>query len=106
MNLIPLYEKIVVKLKDKQEIKSNTGLTYTKNMSISNNTTMVAEVVATGKGRLLADGTIVPLVVKVGDKVIFSKMQGESYNDGKDDYTILAEQNVIAILQEEDNEDN
>lgn len=106
MNLIPLYEKIVVKLKDKQEIKSNTGLTYTKNMSISANSTMVAEVVAVGKGRLLADGTIVPLIVKVGDKIIFSKMQGESYNDGKDDYTILAEQNVIAIIQEEDNENN
>lgn len=106
MNLIPLYEKIVVKLKDKQEIKSNTGLTYTKNMSISANSTMVAEVVAVGKGRLLADGTIVPLIVKVGDKIIFSKMQGESYNDGKEDYTILAEQNVIAIIQEEDNENN
>lgn len=85
---------------------SSTGLTYTKNMSISANSTMVAEVVAVGQGRLMADGTIVPLTVKVGDKIVYSKMQGESYNDGKDDYTILAEQNVLAILQEESNENN
>lgn len=105
MKLMPLYEKIVVILKNKQEIKSSTGLTYTKDMSISANSTMVAEVVAVGEGRLLADGTIIPLKVKVGDTILFSKMQGESYNDGKDDYTILSEQNILAILKEEENGD-
>lgn len=83
-----------------------TGLTYTKNMSISANSTMVAEVVAVGQGRLMSDGTIVPLTVKVGDKIVYSKMQGESYNDGQDDYTILSEQSVLAILQEESDENN
>lgn len=100
MNLKPLYEKIVLKLANKQEVKSDSGLTYTKNMSVSNNTSLVGEVVAVGQGRLLADGTLVPLIVKVGDKVIYSKMTGESYNDGKDDYTILSESNVLAILED------
>lgn len=106
MSLMPLYEKIVVKLQNKQEVKSATGLTYTKNMSISANATMTAEVVAVGEGRLLADGTIVPLKVKVGDHVIFSKMQGESYNDGTDDFTILSEQSILAIIKEDNNENN
>lgn len=100
MNLKPLYEKIVLKLANKQEVKSDSGLTYTKNMSVSSNTSLVGEVIAVGQGRLLADGTLVPLVVKVGDKVIYSKMTGESYNDGKDDYTILSESNVLAILED------
>ena len=44
--------------------------------------------------------------VKIGDKVLYSKMQGESYNDGTNDYVLLAEHNVIAILEEDDNGDN
>ena len=101
MQLRPLYDKIVVEIADKQEMKSETGLTYTKNMSISNNTTMVGVVKAVGGGRLLADGNIVPMKVKVGDKVLFSKMQGESYNDGKTDYTIISEAHILTILEEE-----
>lgn len=106
MSLMPLYEKIVVKLQNKQEVKSATGLTYTKNMGISANSTMIADVVAVGEGRLLTDGTLVPLKVKVGDQIIFSKMQGESYNDGTDDFTILSEQSVLAIIKEDNNENN
>ena len=106
MKLKPLYEKIAVIIEDKQEVTSKVGLTYTKNMSISANTTMVGRVVAVGDGRLMADGTLVPLKVKIGDKVLYSKMQGESYNDGTNDYVLLAEQNVIAILEEDDNGDN
>ena len=101
MKLKPLYEKIAVTIDDKQEVVSNTGLSYTKNMSISSNTTMVGKVVAVGDGRLMSDGTLVPLKVKVGDRVLFSKIQGESYNDGENDYTILSEQSIMAILGED-----
>lgn len=106
MKLKPLYEKIAVILDDKQEVVSSTGLSYTKNMSISNNTTMVGKVVAVGDGRLMADGTLVPLKVKEGDRVLFSKIHGESYNDGETDYTILSEQNIMAILGEQENGNN
>ena len=101
MNLKPLYEKIVVKLKDEQEIESNAGIVISVDMSSNKNTVMKAEVVAVGEGRLLQDGTVVPLKVKVGDTVIYSKIQGESYNDGNEDYTILSESNILAILEEE-----
>ena len=99
MNLRPLYEKIVVELNDKQEITSSSGLSYTKNMSLSSNSTMVGTVVAVGEGRLLSDGKIVPLKVEVGDKVVFSKMQGDNYNDGDKDYTILSESMILLILE-------
>ena len=102
MKLKPLYEKIAVIIDDKQEMKSSIGLSYTKNLSTNNYTTTIGNVVATGEGRLLADGTIVPMKVRVGDRVLFSKMQGESYNDGKDDYVLLSEQCVIAILEEDE----
>lgn len=106
MNLKPLYERIVVKMKDKQEIKTEAGITYTQNMSLSKNTVLQGEVVAVGDGRLMSDGTLVPLKVKVGDIILFSKMQGESYNDGIDNYTILSESNVLSVVQEAIDENN
>lgn len=104
MNLKPLYEKIVVKMESKQQVASETGLTYIKDLSLSKNTTITGKVVAVGQGRLLVDGSLRPLLVNVGDKVLYSKMQGESYNDGKDDYTILSESNILAVLDESEEE--
>lgn len=106
MHLTPLYEKIVVDIDGKQELETEAGLTITLDMSSSKNTTMKGTVVAVGDGRLLQDGTILPLKVKTGDKVIFSKMQGESYTDGNKEYTILSESSILAIVKEEENEDN
>lgn len=101
MHLMPLYEKILIKMPNAQELTSETGITFTRDLSKNTNTTLEGEVVAVGKGRLLSDGTIVPMTVKVGDRIVFSKMQGESYNDGKQDYTILSEANVLAIVKED-----
>jgi chaperonin GroES len=100
MKLKPLYDKVVVEISDKQEVKSASGLVFQKNMSLSANSTMVGEVVAVGTGRLMSDGSVVPLKVKVGDKVVYSKMQGESYNNGTNDYTILSESCIMAVLEE------
>lgn len=97
----PIYDKIVLKMMDIQEVHSETGLVYQKDMSQSSNSTLVAEVVAVGKGRLLASGEVLPLLVKVGDKVIISKHQGESYNDGKQDYTIVSESHILSIIEED-----
>lgn len=86
---------------DIQEVRSETGLVYQKDMSQSSNSTLMAEVVAVGEGRLLASGDILPLKVKEGDKVIISKHQGESFNDGKQDYTIVSESHILSIVKEE-----
>lgn len=103
----PLYDKIVLKLHDKQQLKSKSGLQYTQNMSLHGNTVNKGIVIAKGDGRLLANGEIVPLKVQLGDQVIFSKMQGESFDNGEDNYIIISESNILSIIQEEDlNENN
>lgn len=100
MLLMPLYDKIVVKMENKQEVKSGK-LTYVKNLSTSANSTIMGKVVAVGEGRMLADGTLKSLRLRVGDVVLFSKMQGESFDDGMDEYTILSESSVLAIVKED-----
>lgn len=101
MGLKPIYDKIVLKMLDVQEVKSETGLVWEKDMSQYSNTTLIGEIVAVGEGRLLADGNIIPMKVKVGDRVIISKHQGESYNDGINDYTIVSESAVLSIIEED-----
>ena len=55
------------------------------------------EVVAVGKGRKLDDGSILPMAVKIGDKVYFSPYCGTDVEVDGDDFLIMNEDNIIAI---------
>jgi chaperonin GroES len=57
------------------------------------------EVVATGKGRVLEDGRVLPLEVKVGDKVLFSKYThgNELKLDGQE-FLMIKEEDVLGVF--------
>lgn len=93
----PMYDKVIIKPNNIQEVKSETGLVYENNMSLSKNTTLQGVVVAVGRGRLLQDGRILPPVVRVGDTVYVSKITGESFEQDSMEYIILSESNILAI---------
>jgi chaperonin GroES len=54
------------------------------------------KVVAVGPGRLSDEGKHIPMELKVGDKVIYSKFAGTEYKDGDEEYLILRESDVLA----------
>lgn len=57
-----------------------------------------ARIVAAGKGKTLKDGTVVPLQVKAGDRVIFAKYSGSDIKvDGKE-YIFLSEDEILAVI--------
>ncbi|MBI3991590.1 MAG: co-chaperone GroES [Candidatus Omnitrophica bacterium] len=56
------------------------------------------KVVAVGKGRILDDGTVRSLGVKVGDKVLFGKYGGTEVKYKDEEYLIVREEDVLAIL--------
>jgi chaperonin GroES len=58
-----------------------------------------AEVVAVGSGRILENGTRVPLTLKPGNKVLVGKWSGTDVNIGGEEYLILKEDEVLGILQ-------
>jgi chaperonin GroES len=59
---------------------------------------MQGKVVAVGKGKRLEDGRLMPLGVKVGDKVIYGKWSGTEVKlDGKD-HVILKEEDLFGVL--------
>ncbi len=58
-----------------------------------------AEVVAVGSGRLNDDGKIIALEVKVGDKILFSKYSGNEIKIEGNEYLILREDDIQAIIE-------
>ncbi|MFN3484541.1 MAG: co-chaperone GroES [Planctomycetota bacterium] len=57
------------------------------------------EVVAVGSGKVLSNGRVVPLSVKEGDKVLYSKYAGSDVKlDGKE-YKIVTESEILAVLE-------
>ena len=95
--LKPLYDKIVVKVEETKEQKTAAGIIIP---DTAQEKPQVGEVIAVGQGRLLQNGEIKPLQVKVGDYVVFNKYAGTEVElEGGEKYLILSEDEVLAILE-------
>jgi chaperonin GroES len=57
------------------------------------------KVVAVGKGKILEDGNVRPLDVKVGDKILFGKYSGTEVKVDGDDLLVMREEDVMAIIE-------
>jgi chaperonin GroES len=58
------------------------------------------EVIATGPGSMQDDGTVIPLDLKVGDRVLFGAFAGtEVKTDEEDDYLLMSEEDVLAVVE-------
>lgn len=89
----PLFDRVVLSLIEKED-KVFGGIVLP---SKSQEQPIVAQVVAVGPGGLI-DGKDVKIVVKVGDKVVFSKFAGtECKLDGKN-YIIVRQTDILAII--------
>ena len=91
----PLEDRIVVKPVEAEQVTSS-GLVIP---DTAQERPQEAQVVAVGPGRIDDKGNRVPVDVKVGDKVIFSKYGGtELKYDGKE-YLVLSARDVLAIIE-------
>jgi len=94
MELKPLADRVVIKPKAREETtKSGIVLPDTAKEKPQEGT-----VVAAGPGRVLEDGTRVPLDVKVGDSVLYAKYAGTEYRIDEEDHLILKESDILAIV--------
>ena len=94
MNIKPLGDRIVIKvLKEEERTKGGIVLPDT-----AKEKPQKGEVVAVGSGEII-DGKKVPLEVKVGDKIIFSKYAGTEVKLDEEEYLILRQSDVLAILE-------
>jgi chaperonin GroES len=59
----------------------------------------MGKIVAVGKGKVKEDGTVAPLDVKKGDKVLFSKYGGTDVKVGDEEYLILREDDILGVVE-------
>ncbi|AER66335.1 Chaperonin Cpn10 [Thermovirga lienii DSM 17291] len=95
MKLKPLGDRIVVKVVTQEE-KTKGGIVLP---DTAKEKPQEGEVIAVGTGRVLDNGQRLPLEVKVGDRVIFSKYGGTEVKVEGDEYLILSERDILAILE-------
>ena len=95
MSLRPLRDKVVVKPRAEDE-KSSGGILLP---DAAKKKPQEGEIIAVGTGRLLDDGTIKPLTVKVGDKVVYAKYGGTEVTIDGADLVLLDEDQIYAILE-------
>jgi len=94
MKIRPLHDRILVERLEEKEVKKG-GIIIP---DTAKEKPQEGEVVAVGPGRF-EDGQRVPLDVKVGDKVIYSKYGGTEVKFGGDEYLVLSARDVLAIIE-------
>ncbi len=94
MTIKPLADRVVVKLVEVEETTSS-GIILAAS---AQEKPQIAEVVAVGPGGMI-DGNSVEMYVKVGDKVITSKYSGTEVKLNKEEYTIVKQSDILAIVE-------
>jgi chaperonin GroES len=93
LKLTPLGDRVVVKPEPGEE-KTRSGIVLP---DTAKEKPQEGTVVAVGFGRILDNGQKVPLEVKVGDKIIYSKYGGTEVKIDNEEYIILQEKDILAV---------
>jgi chaperonin GroES len=91
----PLHDRVIVRRLEEKEQKVG-GIIVP---DTAKEKPQQAEVMAVGSGKVLDNGTKVPLTVKAGDKVLVGKWSGTDVKIDGEDYLILKEEEILGILQ-------
>jgi chaperonin GroES len=94
MNIRPLYDRILVKRSEEQEAGTTTIIVPDS----AKEKPQQGEVLAVGRGRRLDDGRLAPLDVKAGDRILFGRYTGSETKVDGNDYLIMRDDEVLAIL--------
>jgi chaperonin GroES len=94
MNLRPLGDRAVVKPVEKEE-KTKSGIVIPDTAKEKPQEGIVE---AVGSGRILDNGTEVPMELKVGDKVLYARYSGNEFKLDDIEYLIISEKDVLAIV--------
>ena len=95
MNLNPLHDRVAVKLVE-PETTTPGGIVIPDNVKEKPNT---GRIVAVGAGHVFENGNRLPLTVKIGDTVMFGKYAGQAVKVDGEEYTILKEEEIFAIVE-------
>lgn len=94
MKIKPMYDRIVVR-RTEEETRSAGGIVIPDSAKEKPDQ---GEVLAVGPGKRTDDGKTLPMSVKVGDKILFSKYSGTDFKLGGDEIVVMREEDVLGVL--------
>ena len=95
MKVRPLHDRLLVKrIEEEEETKGGLIIPDT-----AKEKPMEGKVIAVGEGKVSEDGTLRPLDVHKGDRVLFSKYSGTEIQLEGDEHLIIREDDVLAVLE-------
>jgi chaperonin GroES len=93
-NVRPLHDRLLIRrIEEKETVKGGIIIPDT-----AKEKPQEGEVMAVGNGKILENGTKIPLDVKVGDKILFGKYSGTDIKIDGQEFLILREDEVLAIV--------
>lgn len=95
MNLRPLHDRVIVKRLD-IETKTASGIVLPEAAAEKPDQ---GEILAIGNGKILEDGKVRPLAVKVGDRVLFGKYAGQAVKVEGEELLVMREEDLFAVVE-------
>ncbi|MBS0417314.1 MAG: co-chaperone GroES [Proteobacteria bacterium] len=95
MKIRPLHDRVIVKRLE-SERTSPGGIVIPDSAAEK---PVEGKVVAVGKGKILEDGQVRPLDVKIGDKILFGKYSGTEVKVDGEDLVVMREEDVMAVIE-------
>lgn len=96
MKVRPLGDRVLVKRLEEEE-KTKGGIIIP---DTAKEKPQQGKIVAVGNGRVTEDGKVIPMNVKVGEKVLFQKYSGSDIKIEGEEYLIMREEEILGIIED------
>jgi len=97
--VIPLGDRVLVKPLEKSEIEKKSAFGIIIPETVDKEKPGQGRVVAVGEGRFDDNGKLIPVRVKVGERVVFSKYSPDEIKLEGEEYYILSESSILAVIK-------
>ena len=100
MKLQPLFDNILIEILENHEKTTKSGIVLPDNVEKKEQSRGIVS--AVGPGKFGKEGTRIPISVKVGDKVVFSKpwSDDKKFEENGKKFYLVSEEDILAIIQE------
>ena len=95
MKIRPLHDRVIVKRLEEERVSAG-GIVIPDSAAEK---PVQGKVIAVGKGKILEDGNVRPLDVKVGDKILFGKYSGSEIKMNGEEHLIMREDDILGVIE-------
>ena len=95
MKIRPLNDRVIVKRLE-EELKTASGIVLPDSAAEKPDQ---GTIVAAGNGKILEDGKVRPIALKVGDRVLFGKYAGQTVKIDGEELLVMREEDIVAVVE-------